>query len=140
MTNLESLRAESNEKQSILFNFIFLFYNHVIFTIFFLYRIMFLYLGNMYVLVISLLNKINQVREGEDWSILFNLSGWHLVGSIFLVVVIVLICLASLQSKGSPREVSVISDPTNATIIPNTLVTSNITAGKIFSVVTFLIT
>lgn len=28
-----------------------------------LYRIMFLYLGNMYVLVISLLNKINQVRE-----------------------------------------------------------------------------
>ena len=29
---------------------------------FILYRIMFLYLGNMYVLVISLLNKINQVR------------------------------------------------------------------------------
>lgn len=28
-----------------------------------LYRIMFLYLGNMYVLVISLLNKINQVRD-----------------------------------------------------------------------------
>ena len=48
MTNLESTRAES------IFHDLFLLFS---------YRIMFLYLGNMYVLVISLLNKINQVRE-----------------------------------------------------------------------------
>lgn len=35
----------------------------VYFILLFLFRIMFLYLGNMYVLVISLLNKINQVSE-----------------------------------------------------------------------------
>ena len=33
----------------------------ILFMIIFFTRIMFLYLGNMYVLVISLLNKINQV-------------------------------------------------------------------------------
>ena len=73
---------------------------------FILYRIMFLYLGNMYVLVISLLNKINQVRERKIGSL------WipFLVGSILAVVVVILIFfgriihfLSYISSLCSPR-------------------------------------
>lgn len=73
---------------------------------FILDRIMFLYLGNMYVLVISLLNKINQVRERKIGSL------WiaFLVGSILAVVVVILISfgriihfLSHIPSLCSPR-------------------------------------
>lgn len=104
----------------------------------------------MYVLVISLLNKINQVREMKICSFKPFLSRkcMHcLVGQLvgwlgFFAVEVSFICLAlthflasvlSLQSKVSPLEVSAISDATNTTVIPVTTVTSNATAGKIFS-------
>lgn len=61
---------------------------------FILDRIMFLYLGNMYVLVISLLNKINQVRERKIGSLWIAV----LVGSILAVVVVILIFFWSYHS------------------------------------------